>query len=154
MLISASHKQPGSLPAASGSISVAKRIQLMPNWCTNPVTEYCSTVESAQSKHGTRVINELPLKQGSGAGLTEHLWGIDQGEGEHTPERRTFGLKQHCFLIWWHFKWISAATHLIPSPSLLFLVLFFLQMSGLHKFWHHDTQHWGHYLLLDGNLGA
>lgn len=33
---------PGSLPAASESISVAKCISRRPNWCTNPVAEHCS----------------------------------------------------------------------------------------------------------------
>lgn len=86
-------------PTASKSISMALCIQKLPNWCTNPVTKYCSAVESAQSKHNTQVINELLLKQESGAGLTEHLWTIDQGREVHTPELQTFGLKQHCFLI-------------------------------------------------------
>lgn len=75
-----------------------------PNWCTNPVADLCGSVESAESKHCTRVINGLPLEQESGAGLTERLWTIDQGEEEHAAERQTFGLKQHCSLIWWHWR--------------------------------------------------
>lgn len=76
------------------------------------------SLPKANTTH-TRVINELLLKQESGAGLTEHLWTIDQGKEVHTPELQTLGLKQRCFLIWWHFKEMRQQHIVIVSPTLL-----------------------------------
>lgn len=65
----------------------------------------------------------LPLKRESGARLTECLWTIDQGGGDCAAEWQTFGLKQHCSLIWWH--WRDVLQH-SSHFNLWWPVLFFI----------------------------